>query len=57
MADQDEDYSSLPLLDRFVHKVFPTVPTTAYITTVLTLVIDADMEGSKAGVRRRHQIV
>lgn len=22
MADQDEDYSSLPLLDRFVHKIW-----------------------------------
>jgi len=52
MADAEEDFSSLPMPDRFQHKVTPTTPRLRPLQTANSS-DKLGMEGSKGSIRRR----
>ena len=51
MADGQEDFSSLPLPDRFAHKVSCLLPAAVAITRItLTVLPNLELESQKGGL-------
>jgi hypothetical protein len=57
MAEQEEDFSSLPLPDRFQHKVLIKRQSQSMSRANGLTILSLDMESTKASIRRRCEAI